>query len=69
MRCAARCGALIAQATDRSPEWGRRDALRFLEGAAIRRHAAVGPEQARQEALALAQVRAELGSSEEEHAE
>ena len=32
--------------------------------AALRRHAAVGPEQARQEALALAQVRAELGSSE-----
>lgn len=74
MRCAARCGAIVAQATDRSPEWGRRDALRFLEVAALRRHAAVGPEQARQEALALAQVRAELGSAEapptgEEHAE
>jgi glycerol-3-phosphate dehydrogenase len=64
MRCAARCGAIVAQATDRSPEWGRRDALRFLEVAALRRHAAVGPDQARQEALVLAQVRSELGSSE-----
>jgi hypothetical protein len=38
-------------------------ALDFLEAAARRRVSAVGPLQARQEALALASVRAELGSS------
>ncbi len=69
MRCAARCGAIVAQAKDRSPEWGRRDALRFLETAALRRHAVVGPEQARQEALALAQISAEIGYGREESAE
>jgi glycerol-3-phosphate dehydrogenase len=62
MRCAARCGAILADAQDRSPESGRRDALRFLESAALRRAAAVGPEQARQEALALASLRSEVGT-------
>jgi hypothetical protein len=38
-------------------------ALDFLEGAARRRMAAVGPLQARQEALSLASIRAELGSA------
>lgn len=61
MRCAARCGAIIAQIKDRSPESGRRDALRFVEWTRKRRLAAVGPEQARQEALALAHLRAEIG--------
>jgi len=61
MRCAAHCGALVASLTGRSPEAGRRDALRFLESAAKRRVAAVGPEQARQEALALAALGSELG--------
>jgi glycerol-3-phosphate dehydrogenase len=61
MRCAARCGAIVAQMKQRSPEAGRHDALRFLDRARARRLAAVGPDQARQEALALASLRAELG--------
>ena len=61
MRCAARCGAIVAEMKERSPESGRRDALRFLERALARRLAAVGPEQARQEALALAHLSSELG--------
>ena len=63
MRCAARCGAIVAQMTGRSPLDGQRMALDFLEGAARRRMAAVGPLQARQEALSLASIRAELGSA------
>jgi len=62
MRCAARCGAILADAEGRSPESGRMDALRFLESAARRRVSVVGPEQAGQEALALSAVRAELGT-------
>ncbi|MBK8999685.1 MAG: glycerol-3-phosphate dehydrogenase/oxidase [Myxococcales bacterium] len=61
MRCAARCGAIVAQMKERSPESGRRDALRFLERARRRRLAAVGPAQAQQEALALAHLRAQVG--------
>jgi glycerol-3-phosphate dehydrogenase len=63
MRCAARCGAIVAEMTGRSPLDGQRMALDFLETAARRRVSAVGPQQARQEALALAAVRAELGSA------
>lgn len=61
MRCAARCGAIVAQMKERSPESGRRDALRFLERARRRRLAAVGPAQAQQEALALAHLRSQVG--------
>jgi glycerol-3-phosphate dehydrogenase len=49
--------------TERSPEDGLRMAHGFLAGAARRRAAAVGPDQARQEALALASIRAELGAA------
>jgi len=63
MRCAARCGAIVAEMTGRSPLDGQRMALDFLESSARKRLGAVGPLQARQEALALATVRAELGSS------
>ena len=63
MRCAARCGALIAQMRERSPEAGRRDALHFLETARRRRLPAIGPEQARQESLALAHLRSEIGET------
>jgi glycerol-3-phosphate dehydrogenase len=62
MRCAARCGQIVADATGQSPAEGRRMALRFLSGAVKRRLPVIGPEQARQEALALASLRAELGS-------
>jgi glycerol-3-phosphate dehydrogenase len=63
MRCAARCGAIVAEMTERSPEEGRRLALEFLDGARRRRAPAVGPVQARQEALALASIRASLGTT------
>jgi glycerol-3-phosphate dehydrogenase len=63
VRCAARCGRIVAEMTERSPEDGLRMAHGFLAGAARRRAAAVGPDQARQEALALASIRAELGKA------
>jgi glycerol-3-phosphate dehydrogenase len=63
MRCAARCGAIVAEMTGRSPLDGQRMALDFLEAAARRRLSAVGPIQARQEALSLASIRAQVGTS------
>jgi glycerol-3-phosphate dehydrogenase len=63
MRCAARCGRIVAQMRDRSPEDGLKMALDFLNGAARRRLPAVGAQQARQEALALAALRAEIGGA------
>ncbi len=63
MRCAARCGAIVAEMTGRSPLDGQRMALDFLETAAKRRLSAVGAIQARQEALSLMAVRAELGTA------
>jgi glycerol-3-phosphate dehydrogenase len=62
MRCAGRCGAIVAEMTDRSPEEGRRLALEFLALGARRRASAIGPAQARQEALQLANIRSALGS-------
>jgi glycerol-3-phosphate dehydrogenase len=61
MRCAARCGRIVADATGKSPAEGLTMALRFLHRAASRRAAAIGAEQARAEALGLASLRAELG--------
>jgi glycerol-3-phosphate dehydrogenase len=61
VRCAARCGRIVAQMTDRSPRDGLRSARDFLAVQARRRQAAVGPDQARQEALAIAALRAEIG--------
>lgn len=61
MRCAVRCGRIVADATGQSPAEGFSMALRFLQGAARRRAAAIGAEQARAEALGLASLRAELG--------
>lgn len=63
MRCAARCGAIVAEMTGRSPLDGRRMALDFLESAARRRLSVVGPLQAQQEALSLAALRSQLGST------
>jgi glycerol-3-phosphate dehydrogenase len=63
MRCAASCGQIVAQMTDTSPREGHRMTLDFLQRRARDRAAAQGPEQARQEALALASLRAELGVS------
>jgi glycerol-3-phosphate dehydrogenase len=61
MRCAARCGAIVAEMTEQSPRVGHRMAIEFLEAAARRRVCAIGADQARQEALLLASVRASLG--------
>jgi glycerol-3-phosphate dehydrogenase len=60
-RCAARCGRLVASLTGRSPRDGLEMAESFLSAAARRRAPAVGPDQARQEALNLAALRAQLG--------
>jgi hypothetical protein len=63
MRCAARCGRIVADATGQSPQVGLAMALRFLQQAARRRSAAIGPAQARAEALSLGSLRAELGAA------
>jgi glycerol-3-phosphate dehydrogenase len=61
MRCAARCGQLVAQELRLPPREGARQALAFLTRQARTRTVALGPEQARQEALTIASVRCELG--------
>jgi glycerol-3-phosphate dehydrogenase len=61
MRCAARCGQIVAQEQGLSPREGLRQASSFLLRQAAMRATALGPEQARQEAVAIASVRAELG--------
>ncbi len=61
MRCAARCGQIVAEERLLAPREGARQALRFLTRQASTRAVAVGPMQAQQEALGLAALRAELG--------
>ncbi|WP_231511644.1 glycerol-3-phosphate dehydrogenase/oxidase [Chondromyces apiculatus] len=61
MRCAARCGQIVASERGLPPREGMRQAINFLERQALTRVVALGPEQARQEALAIASVRSELG--------
>ncbi len=61
MRCAARCGQIVAAELDLSPPAGRAMALEFLDQQARSRVVALGPEQARQEALLAAHVRSSLG--------
>jgi glycerol-3-phosphate dehydrogenase len=61
MRCAARCGQIVAQERGLSSREARAMASEFLEHQARTRLVALGPEQARQEALSLAHVRASLG--------
>ena len=61
MRCAARCGQIVAQERGLAPRDGARQALRFLSRQAHTRAVAAGPMQAQQEALGLASLRAELG--------
>jgi glycerol-3-phosphate dehydrogenase len=64
MRCAARCGQIVADELGLSPREGLDQARHFLEKQAKTRVVAMGPEQARQEALALAQMRSTLGVKE-----
>lgn len=61
MRCALRCGRIVADARGLSPEQGTQLSLAFLDGARRRRLSLLSPDQARQEALSLASLRAELG--------
>lgn len=61
MRCAARCGAIVAEERGLAPADGFRQALAFLHRQARSRVCALGPEQARQEALTIASVRAQMG--------
>ena len=61
MRCAARCGQIIAQERGLGPAEGRGLARTFLERQARTRVVALGPDQARQEALATAHLRSSLG--------
>ena len=61
MRCAARCGQILAQERGLSFGQGRAMAQAFLVRQARTRIVAMGPTQARQEALALAQMRASMG--------
>lgn len=61
MRCAARCGAIVAEEVGYDPADGMRQALRFLHKRARARTCALGPEQARQEALCIASVRSQMG--------
>ncbi len=62
MRCAARCSQILAEETGLTPREALSGARRFLARQAKMRVVAMGPEQARQEALALAQLRATLGT-------
>ena len=61
MRCAARCGQIVAEELELSPREGMRQSLSFLLQKAQGRAVGLGPEQARQEAFAIAAVRSELG--------
>lgn len=63
MRCAARCGQIVAEERGLSPSQGLVMAREFLVRQARTRVVAMGPEQARQEALALAHTRASLGET------
>ncbi|MFO0759019.1 MAG: glycerol-3-phosphate dehydrogenase/oxidase [Byssovorax sp.] len=69
MRCAARCGQIVADELGLPPREGMRQALVFLGRQALMRAPALGPEQARQEALSIAAVRAELGLGADEESE
>jgi glycerol-3-phosphate dehydrogenase len=61
MRCAARCAQIVGRLRDRPPAEMSAQAATFLETQARSRIVAMGPDQARQEALLLADMRAQLG--------
>jgi glycerol-3-phosphate dehydrogenase len=61
MRCAARCGQIVAEELDLPAAEGHTMAVDLIERQARSRVVALGPEQAMQEALLLAHVRASLG--------
>lgn len=61
MRCAMRCGQIVAEERGLAPREGVKQARRFLTRQAATRLVGLGPEQARQEALALAALGADAG--------
>jgi glycerol-3-phosphate dehydrogenase len=61
MRCAARCGQLVAEERGLAPREGLAMAREFVTRQAAARVVALGPAQARQEALTLAHLRSSLG--------
>jgi glycerol-3-phosphate dehydrogenase len=63
MRCAARCGQILVDELDLAPAEGRKMASEFLVRQARARVVALTGGQARQEALALAHLRASLGTT------
>ncbi len=60
MKCAVRCGQIIADELGLSPEVGHRQALSFLEQQAKTRIVGIGSGQARQEVFSLSHLRSEL---------
>lgn len=66
MRCAARCGQIVAQELSLPPREGLQQAMDFLARQALTRCVTLGPEQARQEAIAIASIRSQLGVSADE---
>jgi glycerol-3-phosphate dehydrogenase len=63
MRCAARCGQIVAEERGLAPREGLAMAREFLVKQGRSRIVAMGPGQARQEALALAHLRASMGEA------
>jgi glycerol-3-phosphate dehydrogenase len=61
MRCAARCGQIVAEERGLDPHEGLALAREFVTRQAAARIVALGPAQARQEALTLAHLRSSLG--------
>lgn len=61
MRCALRCGAIVADELDLDPREGLRQAASFLARMARARLPGLGPVQARQEALAIELLRSQAG--------
>ena len=61
MRCAVQCGQILERELGLRPGEGTRQARSFLLRQARMRVVAMGPAQARQEALALAELRSTLG--------
>lgn len=61
MRCALDCGRLVAAQRSQSPSEGLSSAAEFLAQAFSKRLPAVGPEQARSEAVSVAHLYAQAG--------
>lgn len=62
MRCAVRCGQIVAEERGLPPRYAHEQAVRFIVKRARTRVVALSPDQARQEAIAIATLRSELGA-------